>query len=244
MKIASKVKQASFLRRENRFTCLVKLAGNIETAHLPNSGRLETVLTPGRTVFVAERASPTRTTKYDLVTASLGETYVSVDDRVPTELVNEALKGRALPQFQQYSSIRREVPRGRSRLDFLLSSRNSQCFVEIKSVSLVRKNVALFPDAPTERGRLHVESLVWAKKEGYEAAIIFVIQRDDAEKFTPNDEGDPEFCQALHPEKQLPVPTSSLGAKPSAFPWPGSTLKKASQLMMRLCDAPPPSCRR
>jgi len=123
-------------------------------------------------VFVAERASPTRTTKYDLVTASLGETYVSVDDRLPMELVSEALEQKALPEFQQYSSIRREVPRGRSRLDFLLSSRSSQCFLEVKSVTLVRKSVAFFPDAPTERGRLHVESLVWAKKEGYEAAII------------------------------------------------------------------------
>src|SRR5512136_2374750 len=91
MKIADKVKRASFLRRENRFACLVKLAGNIETAHLASSGRLETVLTPGRTVFVAERPSRTRTTKYDLVTAALEETYVSVDDRVPADLVNEAL---------------------------------------------------------------------------------------------------------------------------------------------------------
>jgi len=197
MKIADKVKQASFLRRENRFACLVKLAGNIETAHLANSGRLETVLTPGRAVFVAERPSPTRTTKYDLVTAALGKTYVSVDDRVPMELVNEALVQKALPQFQQYSSIRREVPRGRSRLDFLLRNPTSQCFLEIKSVTLVRNSIAFFPDAPTERGRLHVESLVWAKKEGYEAAIIFVIQRDDAEGFSPNDEVDPEFCQAL-----------------------------------------------
>ena len=197
MRIADKVKQASFLRRENRFACLVKLAGNIETAHLPNSGRLETVLTPGRTVFVADRASPTRTTKYDMVTAALGETYVCLDDRLPMELVNEALMQKALPQFQQYTSIRREVPRGRSRLDFLLGSRSSQCFLEIKSVTLVRHSVAFFPNAPTERGRLHVESLVWAKKEGYEAAIIFVIQRDDAEGFSLNDEVDPEFSQAL-----------------------------------------------
>jgi len=69
--------------------------------------------------------------------------------------------------------------------------------MEVKSVTLVRKGVAFFPDAPTERGRLHVESLVWAKKEGYEAAIMFVVQRDDAEGFSPNDEIDPEFSQAL-----------------------------------------------
>ncbi len=197
MKLADRVRQASFLRRENRFACLVKLGSSIATAHLPNSGRLETVLTPGRTVFVAERVSPHRTTRWDLVTASLGETFVSVDDRVPMQLVNEALAQKALPQFAQYSSIRREVPRGRSRLDFLLSNRTAECFLEVKSVTLVRRGVAFFPDTPTERGRLHVESLVWAKKEGYEVAMVFVIQRDDAEGFSPNDEIDPEFCQAL-----------------------------------------------
>lgn len=197
MRIADQVRQASFLRRENRFACLVKLAGSIETAHLSISGRLETILTPGRTVFITERPSPNRTTKYDLVAAVLDRTCVSVDDRVPADLVNEALSRKALPQFQQYSSIRREVSRGRSRLDFLLGNRDSQCFLETKSVTLVRSGVAFFPDAPTERSRLHVESLVWAKKEGYEAAIVFVIQREDAEGFSPNDEMDPEFCQAL-----------------------------------------------
>jgi sugar fermentation stimulation protein A len=197
VKIANRVRQASFLRRENRFACLVKLGGSIEKAHLASSGRLETLLTPGRTVFVAERSSRDRITKWDLVTASLGDTFVCLDDRVPMQLVNEALVQKALPQFAQYSSIRREVPRGRSRLDFLLGNRTSECFLEIKSVTLVRHSVAFFPDAPTERGRLHVESLVWAKKEGYEVAIVFVIQRDDAEGFSPNDDIDPEFCQAL-----------------------------------------------
>ncbi len=197
MRIADQVRQASFLRRENRFACLVKVASDIETAHLANSGRLETVLTPGRTVYIAEKQSQNRITKYDLVAAALGKICVSVDDRIPAELINEALVQKALPQFQQYSSIRREVPRGRSRLDFLLANRTSQCFLEIKSVTLVRSGVAFFPDAPTERARRHVESLMWAKREGYEAAILFVIQREDAEYFSPNDEVDPEFCQAL-----------------------------------------------
>lgn len=197
MKIADRVRQASFLRRENRFACLVKLGGSIVTAHLPSSGRLESVLTPGRTVFVAERSSPNRTTRWDVVTASVGDTFVSLDDRLPLRLVNEALLQKALPQFAQYSSIRREVPRGRSRLDFLLSSRAAECFLEVKSAALVRRGIAYFPDAPTERGRLQVESLVWARKEGYEVALLFVIQRDDAEGFSPNDEVDPEFSQAL-----------------------------------------------
>jgi sugar fermentation stimulation protein A len=175
----------------------VKLGRRTETVYLPNSGRLETVLLAGTRVFVVERESPSRTTKYDLAVAALDSGFVSVDDRVPAELVNDALVKGTLSPFVQYSTIRREVARGRSRLDFLVSSRVSECFLEVKSVTLVQDGVARFPDAPTLRGRQHVQSLIWAKKEGYQAAVVFVIQREDAESFSPNDEIDPEFGQAV-----------------------------------------------
>jgi sugar fermentation stimulation protein A len=197
MRFSDRLVQASFLRRENRFSCLVMIAGSNEVVYLANSGRLETVLEPGRKVFLAERSSPTRTTRYDLVLAAVGGLYVSVDDRVPSDLVNDALLKGDLPGFQNYSSIRREVARGRSRLDFLLSNSTSQCFLEVKSVTLVKRGLALFPDAPTLRGRRHIESLVWAKREGYDAAIVFVVQREDASRFSPNDEVDKGFGRAL-----------------------------------------------
>jgi len=197
MKLADEVKQGTFVRRENRFSCLVKLGRRTETVYLPNAGRLETVLLPGTGVFVVERGSTSRTTKYDLVVAALDKGFVSVDDRVPAELVNDALVKGTLSPFAQYSTIRREIARGRSRLDFLVSSRVSECFIEVKSVTLVRGGVARFPDAPTVRGRQHVQSLIWAKKEGYQAAVVFVIQREDAESFSPNDEIDADFGQSL-----------------------------------------------
>ena len=57
--------------------------------------------------------------------------------------------------------------------------------------------MALFPDAPTIRGRRHVEELKRAVAEGERAAIIFVVQRGDASAFTTNDEADPSFGCAL-----------------------------------------------
>jgi len=197
VKIVDHLLKASFVRRENRFSCVVKLAGREEPAYLANSGRLETVLSPGRTVLLAERSSPQRTTKYDVILAALNGSYVSVDDRIASDLVNLALLEGSLPGFSQYSSVRREVARGRSRFDFLLGGPDVQCFLEVKSVTLVKKATALFPDAPTLRGRRQLESLVWAKKEGYEAAIIFVVQREDANRLLPNDQVDKAFGRAL-----------------------------------------------
>ena len=55
----------------------------------------------------------------------------------------------------------------------------------------------MFPDAPTERGARHILELIEAKKEGYGAGILFLVQLDNVETFSPNDERDPEFGRAL-----------------------------------------------
>ena len=48
---------------------------------------------------------------------------------------------------------------GRKRADFLLGRGDTRCLVEVKSVTLVEGGVALFPDAPTARGRVRTWSI-------------------------------------------------------------------------------------
>jgi sugar fermentation stimulation protein A len=69
--------------------------------------------------------------------------------------------------------------------------------VEAKSVTLVEGGTALFPDAVTARGRRHLEELSRAVASGDRAAVVFVVQRDDAQRFAPHDESDPAFGAAL-----------------------------------------------
>jgi len=69
--------------------------------------------------------------------------------------------------------------------------------VETKSVTLVRGELALFPDAPTARGTRHVLDLTEAMEEGYEAWLVFVCQREDARFLSPNISADPRFAEAL-----------------------------------------------
>jgi len=64
-------------------------------------------------------------------------------------------------------------------------------------VTLVQGTRALFPDAPTARGRRHLEQLVRARREGWRAAVVFIIQRADARTFSPFAARDPEFARAL-----------------------------------------------
>ncbi|MCL2157155.1 MAG: DNA/RNA nuclease SfsA, partial [Methanobrevibacter sp.] len=71
------------------------------------------------------------------------------------------------------------------------------CYVEVKGVTLVKDGVAMFPDAPTERGRKHLNELIELKKNGHRAVVFFLIQHPNGNNFRPNWDNDPEFGETL-----------------------------------------------
>ena len=77
------------------------------------------------------------------------------------------------------------------------SEADKKLLLEVKGCTLVVEGLAKFPDAPTIRGKRHVEELIKAKKEGFNSAVLFLILRDDAMKFSPNWEMDQDFSNAL-----------------------------------------------
>lgn len=187
-----------FVRRDNRFRVAVEVDGKTVAAHLPNSGRLTELLTPGRPCWLAEFPNVVqRKTRFDLKLVEYAGVLVSVDARLPNHLVAEAEEAGQLAPFRGYAQVSREVRRGGSRLDFCLSKPASTYWVEVKSVTLVRDGTACFPDAPTLRGARHLRELTVAVQEGDQAAAVFVIQRPDARRFTPHTQADPAFAAAL-----------------------------------------------
>jgi len=78
--------------------------------------------------------------------------------------------------------------------------------LEVKSVTLVEDGVALFPDAVTARGARHVRELAeLARAESTEAAVLFVLQRPDADRIHAAADIDPEFAAALQEAKAAGV---------------------------------------
>ena len=197
MKLAVFDKPAAFIERLNRFCCLVELEGKRQLAHVSNSGRMRELLVPGHPVYLVERPGPGRKTPFDLALVALDNGLVSVDARLPSDLFLEAFRLGRLPQFRDYTNIQHEVPWRDSRLDFLLRRNGSPCLVEVKSVTLVKDGRALFPDAPTIRGRRHIGTLVQALGQGLKAAMVLIVQRHDAWAFSPNADTDPAFATAL-----------------------------------------------
>jgi sugar fermentation stimulation protein A len=185
-----------FLRRDNRFRATVIVDGQEVWAHVPNSGRLTELFTPNRPVWLAPAGAPNRKTAFDLKLAEFDSVLVSVDARLPNPLLEEALNGDRISGLD-YVKVEREITRGDSRLDFRLSGPEGVCWVETKSVTLVEDGVGLFPDAPTSRGRKHVQELIDARQSGDRATVAFVIQRPDAKRFRPHVEADPDLALAL-----------------------------------------------
>jgi sugar fermentation stimulation protein A len=186
-----------FIRRLNRFAALVRVGDKEECVHVRNSGRLRELLTPGRVVFLESARREGQRTRFTLALVRLAGGYVSMDAHLPNAVIEAALRQGTLPGYREARLLRREPAMGRRRADFLLARGERRCLVEVKSVTLVEDGVALFPDAPTARGRAHLEHLIAARRRGLEAAILFVIQRGDALAFAPNHRTDPLFAAAL-----------------------------------------------
>jgi sugar fermentation stimulation protein A len=197
IKIDGQIVKGIFQERPNRFLTLVRINDKISECFLPDPGRLNELLKPGIEVLLKKILKDKRKTSYDLIAVYNRGKMVSIDSRVPNKLIFKALKNKDIKELSEYDWIKPEFSYANSRFDFLLKSKYDKCLLEVKSCTLIKDKLALFPDAPTKRGKRHVIELLKAKKEGYRACIIFLVQRDDAKIFTTNNETDPDFGIAL-----------------------------------------------
>lgn len=153
---------------------------------------------------------------------------VSLDTRVPNRLFEEGWRAGFFSPLAGYTALRREVPHPlpeptgvactlglttrkrtpHSRADFLLADAfppemplaapGRRCWVEVKSCSLVVDRLALFPDAVTERGRRHLTELAALVSAGEQAAVVFIVQRPDADAISAHRVTDPALADALN----------------------------------------------
>lgn len=189
-----------FIERPNRFIARVEIDGAIETVHVKNTGRCRELLLPGVKVYLSRSDNPERKTKYDLIAVEKKREgkpslLINMDSQAPNAVAEEWLKGGAL--FSENAVIKREVKYGNSRFDFGITDGDKKAFLEVKGVTLENNGVAMFPDAPTERGVKHIYELIECVKKGYRAYILFVIQMKEISLFKPNEATHKEFAEAL-----------------------------------------------
>lgn len=183
-----------FLARPNRFIAHVEIEGQTEIVHVKNTGRCRELLPVGALVWCQRSDNPSRKTQYDLITVRKGQRLINMDSQAPNAAAREWLLAGGLGEIED---LKAESFHGDSRYDFSFQKDGSQCFLEVKGVTLETDGVCAFPDAPTERGAKHLRGLTEAAKEGCGAYVLFVIQMADVESLHPNDATDPNFGKAL-----------------------------------------------
>jgi sugar fermentation stimulation protein A len=196
-------------------TILTELTREPVITHVPDPGRLLELLQPGVEVYVSLAASTSskeslrnRKTLYTLLLVRASDPpypLVSLDTPSANYLAEAILNH---PQFSPIGTpwqLKREYKIGESRLDFYLRQDKHELFLEVKSVSLVKNQIALFPDAPTLRGVRHLRGLIDLRRQGKQAAVLFVAQRDDLLCIRPNRDTDPRFATLLKDAHQQGV---------------------------------------
>lgn len=197
------IREAEFISRPNRFIAKIKINGAEEICHVKNTGRLGEILKKGCRVYVGECFDSGRKTKFDLIAAESENQIINIDSQAPNKVVGEWLSKSGC-----FYDIRLQKPECKfrnSRFDFYLEADGKKIFIEVKGVTLKRGEVALFPDAPTERGVKHLTELCECVDEGYDAYVIFVAKMKGVRSFSPNEATHPEFAEALRKAKNKGV---------------------------------------
>lgn len=208
------------LSRYKRFFADVQYQGEKITIHVPNTGSLKTVLaTQGESqkCLFSLHNDPSKKLKGTLeAVRTPSGVWVGINTSNPNRLVQDAARvgiatGQVLlPHWKQYTFYKPEAKINKeTRLDGvflkyeadLKNEKISKHYIEIKNTTYLaeidNKKHAQFPDAETERGQKHLLELMKLMQEGHTCELIFTVQRNDAEVFSPCKAIDPVYADLL-----------------------------------------------
>jgi sugar fermentation stimulation protein A len=206
VRFSSPLVSGFLVRRYQRFLAEVRLEnGRLVTAHCPNSGSMKGCNVHDSKVLLSPADNPKRKTRYTWELIHLPSTWVGINTLTANRLVAEAASARSIPELGPFDKLLREVKLGHSRIDFCLVRGGVSLFLEVKNVTLVEDGTAQFPDAPTARGRKHLQELIDAIGSGHKSAMFYVVQRQDADRFSPAAHIDPSYAQALRRAQEAGV---------------------------------------
>ncbi len=222
------------LRRYKRFLADIELeGGEVVTVHCPNPGSMRGTDAPGSSVRCSTSDNPKRKLRHTLEMIRVGRVWVGLHAARANALAGLALERGVVPALAGYATLHREVAAGDgSRLDFQLRDHADDprpAWVEVKSVTLAEGERARFPDAVTERGRRHLETLMQLHASGSRAVLLYIVQRGDCLSVEPAEDIDPRYAETLRAAAGAGVEILALGARVGAR---GVTLEKPLPVLL------------
>lgn len=211
--------EATFLRREKRFFAYARLDDGREVvAHCPNTGRMTGSDRPGARCRLSWSPDPRRRLAWTLEQIEGEAGWILVHTGRPNAVVAEAIRAGRIPELSGYETVHGEWPwPDGGRVDLLLLDGGNlppgeaprrvrgapgvpaerAAFVEVKNVTLVEGDRALFPDAVSERATRHLRSLAGAVAAGHRGVLFFHVGRPDGRVVSPARAIDPIYAETL-----------------------------------------------
>lgn len=207
---------ATLICRYKRFLadCVLE-DGREVTVHVANPGSMLGIKEEGQKIWLEPNDDPKKKLKFAwrLVQQADGA-LIGVDTGVPNRVLKAALMAHEVPGLPGYDLVRPEVRYGQaSRIDFLLSGAGQpDTYVEVKSVTLSRqKGLAEFPDSVTARGTKHLQELAEVAQNGARAVMLYLVQRNDAQRVTLAGDIDPAYAAAFAQARAAGVQALAMG---------------------------------
>jgi len=185
MEFTKSLIKGKLIKRYKRFFTDVNIGKKIVTAHCPNTGSMKGLLDEGNEVYLLPNNDPKRKLKYGLEIIKSRKNLVGVNTHMANRIVQHALENNLIKELTNSDLIKPEIFFNKeTRFDFFIEKNKKKFFVEVKNVTLFRnRNTAEFPDAITSRGSKHLLTLIDAKKKGFNAYLLFLVQIQNMKYF-------------------------------------------------------------
>lgn len=199
MKFPTPLIHGRLIKRYKRFLADIELpSGEVITVHCPNTGTMLSCSTPGSPVALSVSDNPKRKYPHTLEMVQENSIWIGVNTSRTNGLVADAILSGIVTEFGRVDTIKREVKTSdHTRLDLLLFAEKQEIYVEVKNCSLAENGCAMFPDAVTTRGTKHLNELIRLKNDGKQSCIFFLVQRMDADRFSPASHIDSIYAKTL-----------------------------------------------
>jgi sugar fermentation stimulation protein A len=202
MKFTPELKSGVLIKRYKRFLADIMLPnGQAITIHCPNTGSMKNCLFPGEKVWFSTSDNPKRKYAHTWeIMQTDQQQLIGLNTNRANALAEEAIHQQVITELQGYDKLKREVKYGNenSRIDILLTSQNRpECYIEVKSCTLLEGQEGYFPDAVTTRGQKHLRELSHMVALGHRAILLFVVQHSGITSVRPARHIDPQYADLL-----------------------------------------------
>ena len=212
---------ATLIKRYKRFLADVITPDGTElTLHCANTGAMTGCATPGDTVWYSTSDNLKRKYPHSWeLTKTQQNHWICVNTLRANQLVREAIMAQRIPELSGYSKLTSEVKYGaeNSRIDLMLQAENQpDCYIEVKSVTLLQEGQGFFPDAVTLRGQKHLRELQSMAEQGQRAVLFFAVLHSGIESVSAAHHIDPRYSDLLKHVQNNGVEVMCYGAALSA----------------------------